>query len=98
MPPQSLFLDARCAATNAAEISAATGTTSFEITAPTSVITYAGTVSGTGAVDFLPIFQALDEVSYSGWISVEVFDYTPGAEKLARESIDYMRRIAAEVG
>ena len=53
---------------------------------------------GFGAVDFLPIFQALDEVSYSGWISVEVFDYTPGAEKLARESIDYMRRIAAEVG
>ena len=40
-------------ANNAAEISAATGTTSFEITAPTSVITYAGTVSGTGAVDFL---------------------------------------------
>ena len=30
-------------ANNAAEITAATGTTSFEITAPTSVITYAGT-------------------------------------------------------
>jgi len=53
---------------------------------------------GFGSVDFLPIFQALDEVSYAGWVSVEVFDYAPGAERLARESIAYMRRIEAELG
>ncbi len=53
---------------------------------------------GFGAVDFLPIFRALDEISYAGWVSVEVFDTTPGPERLAAESIDYMRRIEAELG
>jgi sugar phosphate isomerase/epimerase len=50
---------------------------------------------GFGAVDFTPIFQALDDVRYGGWVSVEVFDYTPGPDRLVRESIDYMRRIEA---
>lgn len=53
---------------------------------------------GFGAMDFTPIFTALDEVRYSGWVSVEVFDYAPGPERLARESIDYMRRIEAALG
>ncbi len=53
---------------------------------------------GFGVIDFLPIFQALDEVSYAGWVSVEVFDYSPGADRLARESIAYMRRVEAALG
>jgi sugar phosphate isomerase/epimerase len=47
---------------------------------------------GFGTLDFVPIFRALDEVKYDGWVSVEVFDYTAGIERLARESIEYMRR------
>ena len=53
---------------------------------------------GFGGVDFAPIFSALDEVRYAGWVSVEVFDYAPGPERLARDSIDYMRRVEESLG
>jgi len=50
---------------------------------------------GFGQLDFLPILRALGEVDYRGWVSVEVFDYTPGVERLARESIDYLQECLA---
>ncbi len=48
---------------------------------------------GMGAVDFRPILEALDLERYSGWISVEVFDYSPGIEKLASSSIQYLSNL-----
>ena len=45
---------------------------------------------GFGQLDFVPIFEALGRVDYQGWVSVEVFDYTPGIERLAQESLQYM--------
>jgi len=47
---------------------------------------------GFGELDFVPIFEALLDVGYKGWVSVEVFDYLPGPERIARESIAYMQR------
>jgi len=52
---------------------------------------------GFGDVDFVPIFQALKDSGYSGWVSVEVFDYTPDGLTIARESIRYMRECEARV-
>ena len=52
---------------------------------------------GFGELDFHPIFKALKENEYKGWISVEVFDYTPGVENLAKKSIDYMKKVESEV-
>lgn len=47
---------------------------------------------GMGEVDFTPIFTALKKINYSDWVSVEVFDYSPGVEKIARESIANMNK------
>jgi sugar phosphate isomerase/epimerase len=53
---------------------------------------------GMGEVDFTPIFETLQEIQYNGWVSVEVFDYTPGPERLALESIQYMRETLEKIG
>lgn len=47
---------------------------------------------GMGQLDFVPIFRTLAEIGYRGWVSVEVFDYRPGGERIARASIDYMKK------
>lgn len=48
---------------------------------------------GTGNYNFLPIFDVLRRKNYSGWISLEAFDFTPGAEVLARESLRYLESV-----
>jgi sugar phosphate isomerase/epimerase len=52
---------------------------------------------GMGDVDYQPIFAALKEINYSGWISVEPFKWEPTAEEVARRSIEYLQRIEATV-
>jgi sugar phosphate isomerase/epimerase len=47
---------------------------------------------GFGDVDFVPIFKALRDAGYEKWVSVEVFDYTPDPETIARNSAEYMKQ------
>jgi sugar phosphate isomerase/epimerase len=46
---------------------------------------------GFGDVDFKPILRTLKEVGYNGYVSVEVFDFKPDPETIARESLRYLK-------
>jgi sugar phosphate isomerase/epimerase len=48
---------------------------------------------GMGEVKFEPIIAALKETGYKGFLSVEVFDFKPGAEHIAQESIRYLKQV-----
>jgi len=52
---------------------------------------------GMGELDFEPIFAALKEIDYQGWVSVEPFKYEPSPTEVARRSIEYMRQALAAV-
>ena len=53
---------------------------------------------GFGDVDFIPIARALKDTGYTGYVSVEVFDYSPDPETIATQSIEYLRRTFREAG
>jgi len=48
---------------------------------------------GFGEVDFTPIAAALTDIGYDGFVSVEVFDYSPDAETVATESLAYLKDV-----
>lgn len=48
---------------------------------------------GMGDLDLWPMISALDEVGYEGYLSVEVFDTTPGAERILAESKAYIEEL-----
>ena len=48
---------------------------------------------GFGEVKFEPIAAALKEIGYVGYVSVEVFDYSPDPETIATQSLAYLRSV-----
>lgn len=52
---------------------------------------------GWGEVDFRPILRALLDIGYEGYVSVEVFDFTPDPLEHATSSLRYLRETLAQV-
>ena len=47
---------------------------------------------GFGDTDFAEIARATVESGFQGWVSVEVFDYLPGPETIARKSLEHLKQ------
>jgi sugar phosphate isomerase/epimerase len=50
---------------------------------------------GMGDVRYEPIIAALREAGYNGWLSVEAFDFTCGAQTIAKTSLAYLKKVLA---
>jgi sugar phosphate isomerase/epimerase len=50
-----------------------------------------------GGYDFRPVLQVAKDRRYSGWVSMEVFDFTPGAATIVNESIEYLNGEIAQL-
>ena len=52
---------------------------------------------GTGSYDFSIPMQALRDIGYGGWLSLEVFKFEPSGEEIARISSQYLRDIESRL-
>lgn len=52
---------------------------------------------GTGSYDFSVPLQALKDIGYGGWLSLEVFRFEPSGEEIARLSSAYLRAVESRL-
>ena len=52
---------------------------------------------GTGEVKFEPIYEALRDINYDKWVSIEVFKYDPDAPTIAREGIEFLKAMEKKI-
>lgn len=52
---------------------------------------------GAGTYDYKPVLEVLARRGYGGWISLEAFDFSFGAERLAEESLRHLEREIAQL-
>jgi D-psicose/D-tagatose/L-ribulose 3-epimerase len=52
---------------------------------------------GAGTYDFTPVLAALARRNYRGWLSMEVFDLSAGADSIATESLGYIKSQAERI-
>jgi sugar phosphate isomerase/epimerase len=53
--------------------------------------------TGTAVDDFVKAFQTLKDLGYDKWISLEVFDFSPGGKRIAEESIRILKQLEAKL-
>lgn len=53
--------------------------------------------AGEGVKKYLPCFQALKDRKYDRWVSLEVFDFSPGPKTIAKESMKALKAIESKL-
>ena len=56
-----------------------------------------GREPGTGDYDFQALMNTLTAFNYRGWVSLEVFDFSRGAETITRGAIDHLRGVSRKI-
>ncbi|MDR1318639.1 MAG: sugar phosphate isomerase/epimerase [Treponema sp.] len=54
-----------------------------------------GDVPGSGSSDYVPAFKALKEISFNGWVSVEIFNQPENPARVIGGAVAFMRGIEA---
>ena len=53
--------------------------------------------TGTAVNDYVEAFQTLKDLKYDKWISLEVFDFSPGGRRIAEESMRTLKQIESKL-
>jgi len=53
--------------------------------------------TGNAVNDYVKAFQTLKDLGYEKWISLEVFDFSPGGETIAEESMAVLKQIESKL-
>jgi sugar phosphate isomerase/epimerase len=53
--------------------------------------------TGNAVNDYVKAFQTLKDFNYDKWISLEVFDFSPGGKRIAEESMKVLRQIEGKL-
>jgi sugar phosphate isomerase/epimerase len=53
--------------------------------------------TGTAVNDYVKAFQTLKDLRYDKWVSLEVFDFAPGGEVIAQESMKVLKEIESKL-
>lgn len=53
--------------------------------------------TGNAVNDYVKAFQVLKDLQFSDWISLEVFDFSPGGKRIAEESMNVLREIEGKL-
>lgn len=48
---------------------------------------------GRGVIDFVTIFDALDDIAYPGWVTVELYPYESTAAGVARSAFEHLQQV-----
>lgn len=53
--------------------------------------------TGTAVNDYVKAFQTLKDLKYDKWVSLEVFDFSPGGKRIAEESMRTLKQIEGKL-